>query len=149
MAAGGAVLDMGAGTGKGAKGGANPLHEVASFAWGTSKDPGACRAAFNQNSSRSNRGGRSAEVAAPLPPAPADAVCVAVFLSKKSYDYYCAKGVTTPAVTLSDGTTSYALSEVRVEECDDANVVLSFARMRSRPEVLRAPANEGVRHEYH
>lgn len=134
LAAGGAVLDMGTA----AKGGAAPLLDVASFSWGTGKDPGLCRAAFNQNASRTNRGGRSADAVAPLPPAPAEAVCVAVYLSKKGYDYYCAKGARVPAVTLNDGATSYDLSDVRVEECDDTSVVLSFARMRKRPEVLFA-----------
>lgn len=113
--------------------------EVASFSWGTSHPaargstactpaPRAAEAAPNQNSSRTNRGGRTAEVAQPqlTPPPPQNAACIAVFLTKKGYDAYCAKGTQKVMILLTDGMARYTLTDAVIESCGEDSMVLSF-----------------------
>lgn len=131
----GAVLDLDPAR----KGGGNPLHEVASFSWGTSNPntrgqavctPGAAPPAFNQNASRTNNNGRAAA------PAPAGPTCVTVKTTqdvasgqatgrRKGWDG-CVKGVKFADVGLSDSSGSYRLSDVTVEACTADGAVLSF-----------------------
>lgn len=134
----GAVLDLDPAR----KGGGNPLHEVASFSWGTSNpntrgqavcvSDTALTPAFNQNASRTNNNGRG-RVADPSPPAP---TCVTVKTSQdvasgqasgrqRGWDG-CVKGVKYAEIGLSDRRGSYRLSDVTVEACTADGAVLSF-----------------------
>jgi hypothetical protein len=120
--------------------------EVSSFSWGASQTsarggttctpgPRMDGAASNQNAARSSNRGRAA-VAAPAqqtPPPPQNAACVAVFLSKKSYDAYsasamdrCAKGAPKQMILLTDGMARYTLTDATVESCGEDSMVVSF-----------------------
>lgn len=122
--------------------------DVLSFSWGTShpvargSSSGTCQppaplppAAPNQNASRTNSNGRSATPAPPLvtPPPPENAACIAVMLSKKGYDYYCAKGVPKVIILMTDGMARYTLTDAKVETCSQDGMVLSFKTVDRTP----------------